>query len=82
MPADHLSVIILLSSEVTEVLNNINPAKVPDPDNIPGKLLEEPHPKLHPLSAACSTFRCHFVNSRISESRQVFVLFSKKMTQR
>lgn len=38
---DHLSKLSLSSSEVAKVLNNINPTKVPGPDNIPGKLLKE-----------------------------------------
>ena len=35
--ADHLSELNLLSSEVANVLNNIDPAKAPGPDNIPGR---------------------------------------------
>ena len=70
-------------TEVAKVLNDIDPAKAPGPDNISGRLLKETAPEnSFSLSAVCSTFRCHWVNSQFRGNWQMFVLFSKKMTQR
>ena len=46
--ADHLSELNLLSSEVAKVLNNIDLAKAPGPDHIPGRLLKEAAPEITP----------------------------------
>ena len=65
--ADHLSEFKLLSSEVAKVLNNIDPAKVPGPDNIPGRfILKETAPEITPcfcrpdkwkLASVCPVFK-------------------------
>ena len=73
--ADHLSELILFSSEVAKVLNNIEPAKALSPDNIPGRLLKETSSEIAPcLCRLFNLSRCIFNHCYPHISSQLYHL--------